>query len=212
MSEITRAVIRLGLRQDRIGQKTVEQSLGSDPSIWAGNDVEIQFAALWESEVRSLAQMDYIQLDILPAAIPAEGADNPIVTATLAGAELDNAITYAQWDAKTHQQGSFVLTRAQMELLTVDAGEAAKTYWLVIWGLTTHTPAREITLGIANLVVIRDRSGGTPPEPGEGKVWLDVDAADARYAPISLANQISIPAGRRLVYRDDGTNYLEEIE
>ena len=213
MSEITRAVIRLGLRQDRIGQKTVEQSLGSDPVLWAGNDVEIQFAALWnDADILSLAPMDYVRLDILPADMPAEGADNPLVTATLAGGNLNNSVTYAQWAAKTHAQGAFVLTRDQTVLLTVDAGATTKSYHLVIWGMTTHSPAREITLGVATLIVYRDRNGGTPPTPGEGQVWLDIDAADLRYAPLSLAGKFSIPEGVQIYVDANGLVKTRTIE
>lgn len=213
MSEITRAVIRLGFRLDNIGKKTVEQSLGSDPYLWAGNDVEIQVAALWgANQLRSLASMSFLRFDVMAPVPPSEGPDNPVVSATLAAAEIDNTVTFEQWDAGTHAQGAFLLTRAQTALLTVSGTSATKGYPFVVWGLTTHEPAREITLGVGTLMVVRDRSGGTPPEPALGQTWLDVDMGDARYAPLDLAQKISIPDGWRIRVTEEGAIVAEEEE
>lgn len=212
----SRTVVRIGFRLDSPGKFSLAQT-GADPVVWDGNDWTLQFAALWgESAIRSLEEFEYVRVDILPQTIPSEGDDNPLVTAQLDAAELDNDIELAAWVAGTAAQGEVTISRAQMVALSPAAGSQTATYWLVAWGLTTHEPAREITLGVAKLNVTRDRGGGTPPEPAEGQVWLDVDAADARYVRLdavraAIAAVISVPEGTRLKVNEDGTTVLEEL-
>lgn len=211
MSNVSRTVVRLGFRLDRIGAQAVDQRTNAAPVIWHGDDVEFQFAAIASDvALASLAQLAFVRFDILPAAIPV-GDDNPLITAQIDAAEIDNAITLQQWSDRTHAQGAVVFTRAQTSALTLAAGQTTTQFWLIAWGLTTDSPARQVTLGAATLTVLRPRSGGTPPDPDPGQVWLDVDAADLRYAPIAWASQISIPAGMRLRVTNEGSIIVETI-
>jgi hypothetical protein len=192
----SRTVVRIGFRLDAPGKKSIAQN-GADPVVWAGNDWALQFAALWgESAIRSLEEFEYVRVDILPSAVA--NPDNPLITAQLDAGDLANDLALADWTAGTAAQGEVVITRAQMAALTIPEGAPSATYWLVAWGLTTHSPAREITLGVASLTVARDRNNGTPPEPGESQVWLDVDAADARYVR-RLSGSVAIGIGESAV-------------
>ncbi len=211
MATLTRKRIRLGIDADK-GSLIKDQLTGATPELWRGNDVQFELGILWNALVADLSNLADITLTLrVDDALGALAA-----TVTVEAADLNLALTDAQWAAKTHYHALIPLTGAETNLAFSETVKE-KTYHLVVDARTTDTPARTITLGVTTLKLREDGAGTAGVPPTNDPLYRTIPQEDAAFtkkigAPGEITRYVS-PSGRWAIdigVRDDGSR-LDDI-
>lgn len=177
--QLTRKIIRLPIHTDKAS--AVQDVLTNrSPSLWRGNDCSFQIGLHRNRTLLDIANIDQVTVTVKA---DDDRTGPALMTKTVAYADLNRTLTAEQWAAGTAAHAEVAFTKEETRLAL--NGEQSRTFWLVVHGLTTDTPSRELTFGAGAFVITEDGVGGDD---------------DAPYIGASL-----IPSGA--VYDTDG-NYI----
>jgi hypothetical protein len=195
MSTISRRRIRIALDAGKAtNYKHLDATTAQNPQHWRGNDLQVELAVYFGSTLQDIANLASITLEVKAA--NAAAADAALMSKTVAAVDLDNTLDASTWAAGTKQHALVVFTGTETNI-------PATTYWLVVSALTNDSPARAITLGVADFIIAEDRTGDTTvPQVLAGTAYTQAEA-DARYVQ-QHADQASMrwKSGRWQMYID----------
>lgn len=160
----TRERIRLAI-DVRSEDASIEDAItGNSPSMWRGTDLALEAGFFYDGELIDVSVFASITCEVRDAATRTSLV---LATKTLAGSEINAAMTSDQWQAGTHQHALFAWTSDETRWDL--QGQLARSYWLVIHAITTDSPPRRVTLGATTLVVREDGAGepANSPTPGD---------------------------------------------
>ena len=198
--QLTGKIIRLQINADKPDQ-SVDFLTGSTAVVPRGFDLQIQLGVYFQKTPVDLSNLASLTLQVFAK----ERTGDALMRQVVAAGAITPTIVDADWQAGTAQHAVFHFAGADTAL---DAEPGGTQYWLFVYGLTTDTPGKAVPIGGGTITVIEEGPQNatlTPPE-----VLADAylkDESDARYAPLTLANLFSIPAGKRLVI-DPVTNAI----
>lgn len=211
-----RARLRCALDVSRVASFK-NQSSGSDPEIWRGTDLAVEFALLWGStELMSVGQFTSVTCEVKALADKTGAA---LMSKTIGAVDLNTALTMGEWTSGTGYHGLFAFTYAETNLV-LGASEAAQ-FWMVISAITDDGVPRNVTLGCATLTVREDGHviGGDSAPIGDPQYLTAEQTRALLGAPIMPENApgrtilLKSPSGAygRLIGVDDSGAAIDTI-
>lgn len=171
----TRQTIRLAVD---LGQPSGVVSVdGQSPWFWRNNDVALELAFFSAGALVDVSGLASLSLKIKEIN---DITGTPLANITATG--FNAALTQAQWDAGTGQHITATLSKEQTSLALV----GLESYFhLVMSALSTDEPAKEVTLGVATLLIVEDGRAGTVADPVPADQYYTREESAARYAALS---------------------------
>jgi hypothetical protein len=171
----TRQTIRLAVD---LGQPSGVVSVdGQSPWFWRNNDVALELAFFSAGALIDVSGLASLSLKIKELD---DITGTPLASITATG--FNASLTQAQWDAGTGQHITATLTKEQTSLALV----GLESYFhLVMSALSTDEPAKEITLGVATLLIVEDGRSGTMADPVPADQYYTREESAARYVVLS---------------------------
>jgi hypothetical protein len=162
LQDFTRDRIRIKIDVSAKSTALADVLLAGTPRHWRGTDLAVEFALYWGDELVDVSLYSSVTFDVRPYD---QRTGNLLMSKTLAGVDLNPALTTEQWDDGSNQHGIISLLAADTNLDL--NGQAQKDFWFVFSAVTNTAPARQVTLGGGKLVVLEDGSlsdeAATPP-------------------------------------------------
>lgn len=208
------------LRVDVTNNSSIEDVFSEGtPAIWRGNDVEFQIG-IFKGEVPMDASV-YTQ--IILEVLETTRLGNALMKHQAPAVDITGTFTLEQWEAGTHQHCIIRFNAAETDLDLGGVGKLEKSFWLVISALTSHTPARRVTLGGGEFKIQEDGTSsgtlGTPP-PGSnqvtpGAVYAEADrgaAAGEYLVPVRDGGTVKIDLGATdNAFNNNGLGYSNTL-
>lgn len=168
---------------------------GLTPAFFRGNDLRVEFALFLGTVLQNTTNIASVTLEVKESDsefTPPDAGATPVMTKTIIGASLNNALTETNWNNTTDQHGVISFTAAEANI-------TAGPKWLSLWVLTNDSPGRVITVAAGPLRVLEDGSSGSvqsPPAPTSS--YYTSTQSDARYLQSSqnLTGLASVSAAR----------------
>jgi hypothetical protein len=152
MSQIVRNDLILAEINVRNTGTWKDKITSSEPDMWDGTDLGIKFylyaGAL--SNPLDVSVYDTITLQVRETDDP---ASDLFINKTIAGSDLDNAVTEEDWEEESGAHGVILCTHEETNLPL--AGASERTFCMVLAATTNDVPSRFIILGKTQLTVKR---------------------------------------------------------
>lgn len=177
--EIGAGRIRLKVVKER-KTPAVDVLTSASPKIWRGNDLSVEVGIFEYGHLGLIDNIDQITVTVRPNT---NRLGSILMQKTVSYADLNRTLTEAQWDAKVLAHATVNFTKDETRLDLGGANE--KAFWLVIHGLTTSVPAKEVTFGHTVLTVVEDGSGSAENTPVVGANLIPAGATydiDGNYS------------------------------
>jgi hypothetical protein len=170
----------------------IDKITGETPRIWRGNDIVFEIAAFYgnplsdASTLIDVSNIASLTLEVKPFATRTGGS---VMTKTITSADINTALTTAQWNADSAQHASIVFTNLETAP-DLGSGTTEANYWLVVSVITNDSPGREITWGYTTLTIEEDGNGSaTSPTPSPPVSYTKAEA-DARFQQIDAGGLV----------------------
>lgn len=164
--------IRLRIQADK-ARASADILSSESPRTWTGNDTQFEIGVFIGAALVDLSNFASLTLTIEKLDRSAKKVEQ-----TLAAAALTFLPDLTAWTAGTAQHATFRFVGSDMEFLSSGIEES---FFLVLWGLTADSPAREITLGWATFVLEKDGTASATPTPAPTDDYYTQTQSDARY-------------------------------
>ena len=172
-------LIRQGIRlraDERSREPMLDAYTNATPQGWTRAATQFEVAL---ARGGSLVDVGNLASVTLEGTLYADKDGPRVFSRTLAGADLQPALTEATWTDGTAQHALFVFSNAEMNIDLQGADSA--DFWLVITALTQEGDG--IVCGTGRLTICDDGAFlATPPPPAYPGAGITIDQADTRYA------------------------------
>ena len=173
--QLTRKRIRLQVLADQDGP-VKDYLTGATPTLWRGNDVQIELGLFFGADVVNVSNISSITLE---AKASQTTSDAPVIAQTVD--VLDNTLTASTWTDRSKQHALIALTAAETNL-DLD-GAVEKSYWLTISAITTEGYA--ITLGYSSLLIREDNAGTAASPPTNDPTYFTAEQTSMLVSAIN---------------------------
>ncbi len=184
-----RKVVRSAIDASQVGAKMTDRFTGGQMSTWRGVDTEFQLAFFLQNTLLSMANYSSLKLEVFASQ---QFGLTPLMSKTIGSDEINTGLILADWQSGADQHVVIPFT-AQEVNLDLD-GKTEASFWLVVSGLTSDSPARLVTLGAGLLKVTEDATPTTSLGPVQGGNIIPLGAmydGNGHYA-------LTVEAGRTL--------------
>lgn len=168
--------IRLGIDTSKMDAPT-DVITGNSPQFWNAVDLQFELAFFYGANLLSLTNYDSITVQVKQGD-PRTGL--PLMAQTISSGSINNALSLNAWlgGNPTDCHALIVFPNAQTNLNLTDDTD---TFWLVISGLTSDSPAHEIIFGACPISVTEAGYSTYPPASVVSPTYYTAAQSDARY-------------------------------
>jgi len=149
---------------------------GDTPELWRGNDAQFEVGIFFNETLQTdISNIATITLDVKSTS---DRDGDPLITATLQAADLDDTLDSETWADGTKQHALFTFTGDETNI-ELDGND--DDCWLIISYTTTDNPGRSITIQHTIIKIVEDGAGSDGQPQNNANLYYTKAEADGRY-------------------------------
>ena len=175
---LTRKRIRLKVEADK-WTNSLDIRASSTPRMYRGNDCQFEVGIFWNDLLIDASNIASLTLSMWTSDRKTRKASKTVSTA-----DITAAPALADWTGGTAQHAILAFTGTEMNW-ALSEGKTEDNFFLVVAGITTDSPCREITYGTTVFTLVEDAEGAAGTPPANDPNYYTQPEADARFVQLN---------------------------